>query len=65
MSNSISRLELIYKADEIYKFSQSIFNEKRVDLLKKAAEYYRAATLSLLAEKVEKEAKDWEDGLNY
>lgn len=65
MSNSISRIELIYKADEIYKFSQSIFNEKRVDLLKKAAEYYKAATLSLLAEKLEKEAKDWEDGLNY
>jgi hypothetical protein len=65
MSNSISRIELIYKADEIYKFSQSIFNEKRTDLLKKAAEYYKAATLSLLAEKLEKEAKDWENGLNY
>lgn len=65
MSNSISRIELINKADEIYKFAQSIFNEKRTELLKKAADYYRAATLSLLAEKVEKEAKDWEEGLNY
>ena len=65
MSNSISRIELIYKADEIYKFSQSIFNEKKVDLLKKAADYYRAATLTLLAEKIEKEAKDWENGLIY
>ena len=65
MSNDISRTELIYKADEIYKFSQSIFNEKRIELLKKAADYYRAATLSLLAEKIEKESKDWEDGLNY
>jgi hypothetical protein len=65
MSNDISRTELIYKADEIYKFAQSIFNEKRVELLKKAADYYRAATLSLLAEKIEKESKDWEDGLNY
>ena len=65
MSNDISRTELIYKAYEIYKFSQSIFNEKRIELLKKAADYYRAATLSLLAEKIEKESKDWEDGLNY
>ena len=65
MSNTISRTELIYKADEIYKFAQSIFNEKRIELLKKAADYYRAATLSLLAEKIEKESKDWEDGLNY
>lgn len=64
MSN-ISRIELIYKADEIYKFAQSIFNEKRTELLKKAAEYYRAATLSLLAEKLEKEAEEWEKGLNY
>lgn len=65
MSNNISRTELIYKADEIYKFAQSIFNEKRIELLKKAADYYRAATLSLLAEKIEKESKDWEDGLDY
>jgi hypothetical protein len=65
VSNSISRIELIYKADEIYKFAQSIFDKKRIDLLKKAAEYYRAATLSMLADKIEKEAEEWKDGLAF
>lgn len=53
------RLELINKADEIVKFARKIFNDKRVDMLKKAAQLYKEATLSLMAEKLENEAEEW------
>lgn len=56
----LSRMQLIQKADEICEFARKIFNNKRVELLRKAAKLYREATLSLMAEKVEKEADDWE-----
>jgi hypothetical protein len=57
---NLSRMQLIKKADEICEFARKIFNEKRVELLRKAAELYKQATLSLMAEKVEKEADNWE-----
>jgi len=53
------RLELINKADEIVNFARKIFNDKRVDMLKKAAQLYKEATLSLMAEKLENEAEEW------
>lgn len=58
--SELSRMQLIQKADEICEFARKIYNNKRVELLRKAAGFYREATLSLLAEKVEKEASDWE-----
>lgn len=54
------RLELIQKADEIVKFARNIFTSKRTELLRKAAKIYREATLSFLAELIEKEADDWD-----
>jgi len=57
---NLSRMQLIKKADEICEFARKIFNEKRVDLLRKAVELYKQATLGLMAKKVEKEADDWE-----
>lgn len=54
------RKEMIERADELVKFARSLFNEKRSETLRKAAKLYRDATLSLMAEKIEKEADDWE-----
>jgi glutamate synthase domain-containing protein 2 len=56
----LSRMQLIQKADEICEFARKIFNNKRSELLRKAAQFYKEATLSIMAEKVEKEADDWE-----
>jgi hypothetical protein len=56
----LSRMQLIQKADEICEFARKIFNNKRAELLRKAAQFYKEATLSVMAEKVEKEAADWE-----
>ena len=55
-----SRMQLISKADELCEFARKIFNEKRVEMLVKAAHLYKEATLSLMAEKIEKEASDWQ-----
>jgi hypothetical protein len=54
------RRELIEKADELVRFSNSVFSNKRVEILRKAAAMYREATLSVLADKTEKEADDWD-----
>ena len=53
-------MQLIHKADELCEFARKIFNEKRVEMLVKAARLYKEATLSLMAEKIEKEASDWQ-----
>ena len=58
--SELSRMQMIEKADEICEFARKIFNDKRAELLRKAAKYYKEATLSLMAEKVKKEADDWE-----
>ena len=58
------RLELISKADELVKFARAIFNEKRSETLRKAAKIYKEATLSFLAEQIEKEADDWDIWFN-
>lgn len=55
-----SRMQIISKADGLCEFARKIFNEKRVEMLIKAADLYREATLSLMAEKIEKEAYDWQ-----
>jgi hypothetical protein len=54
------RKELIEKADEIVKFARSVFSEKRSETLRKAAKMYKEATLSFMAEIIEKEADDWD-----
>lgn len=54
------RRELIEKADELVRFARTLFNSKRSDTLRKAARMYKEATLSFLAEMVEKEADDWD-----
>lgn len=61
---TLSRMQKIKKADELVEFARKVFNNKRVELLKKAAEIYKEATLSLLAEKIEKEADDWQIWFN-
>lgn len=55
------RREQIEKADELLKFARSIFNEKRPSALRRASKIYKECNLSLMAEKIEKEAKQWED----
>jgi len=54
------RKELIEKADEIVKFARSVFSDKRSETLRKAAKMYKEATLSFMAEIIEKEADDWD-----
>jgi hypothetical protein len=54
------RKELIEKADELVRFARSVFNEKRSETLRKAAKMYKEATLSVMAEIIEKEADDWD-----
>jgi hypothetical protein len=54
------RRELIEKADELVKFARSIFSHKRSETLRRAAKMYREATLTFLAETIEKEAEDWD-----
>jgi hypothetical protein len=59
-----NRIQNINKADELVEFARKVFNNKRVELLKKAAQLYKKANLSLLAEKIEKEADDWQIWFN-
>lgn len=54
------RRELIEKADELVRFARTLFNPKRSETLRKAARMYREATLSFLADMLEKEADDWD-----
>jgi hypothetical protein len=54
------RRELIDKADELVKFARTIFGEKRSETLRRAANMYREATLTFLADMMEKEADDWD-----
>lgn len=54
------RKEVIEKADELVRFAHGVFNEKRSELLRRAAKLYKDATLSLMAEIIEKEADDWD-----
>ena len=54
------RRELIEKADELVRFARTILDEKRSTALRRAANMYRHATLSILAEMLEKEADDWD-----
>lgn len=54
------RRELIERADELCRFARTLVDSKRSETLRKAAKMYREATLSFLAELVEKEADDWD-----
>jgi hypothetical protein len=54
------RNELIERADEIARTARATTDAKRSEMLRKAAKIYREATLGLMAEKVEKEADDWD-----
>ena len=55
------RREQIERADELLKFARSIFNEKRSEALRKVSKMYKECDLTLLAEKIEKEAETWEN----
>lgn len=54
------RRELIEKADELVRFARTLMDSKRSESLRKAAKIYREATLSFLADLIEKEADDWD-----
>lgn len=54
------RREMIDRADELVRFARTLSGSKRSESLRKAAKMYREATLSLLAELLEKEADDWD-----
>jgi hypothetical protein len=54
------RKELIGRADELTRFARTVLNDERSELLRKAANLYQEASLSLLAEITSKEADDWE-----
>ncbi|NDD52910.1 hypothetical protein EBZ39_03350 [bacterium] len=54
------RNELIERADEIARLARASADEKRSEMLRKAAKIYKEATLGLMAEVVEKEADDWD-----
>lgn len=54
------RKELIEKADELTRFARTLIDSKRSEGLRKAARMYREATLSFLADLIEKEADDWD-----
>lgn len=54
------RKELIERADEMVRVARSSADRKRSEILRKASKIYREATLSLMAEVVEKEADDWD-----
>lgn len=54
------RNELIERADELARFARSVITDKRTELLRKAAEFYKQASLSLLSDITNKEADDWE-----
>lgn len=55
------RNNLISKADELVDFAHKIFNEKRSEMLRRAAELYKQATLSFYAEIIERQAKEWDE----
>lgn len=63
--NPKERNEIISRADEILSFAKKIFSDKRSELLRKAANLYREATLGKMAEVLEKEAIDWEENSNH
>jgi vacuolar-type H+-ATPase subunit E/Vma4 len=54
------RKELIERADEMVRLARAISDKKRSEILRKAAKLYREATLSAMAEILEKEAEDWD-----
>lgn len=54
------RNELVERADEIVRIARATTDRTRSVMLKNAAKIYREATLGLMAEKVEKEADDWD-----
>lgn len=58
------RIEILYKADELYDFAQKIFSNKRIELLKRCSKLYKEADLSLMSEKVSKEADTWDRWIN-
>lgn len=54
------RNELIERADELVRFARTVLDDKRGDLLRRAAGLYKDATLSIMAEIISKEAEDWD-----
>lgn len=54
------RKEMIERGDELVRFARTVFDEKRLELLRKAADIYRKSTLGQLADMIEREANEWE-----
>lgn len=54
------RKEMMERGDELVRFARTVFDDKRPELLRKAAEIYRKATLGQLADIIEREANEWE-----
>lgn len=54
------RREHIERADELVRFARTLVDSKRSENLRKAAKMYREATMSFLADLIEKEADDWD-----
>lgn len=64
MEKAKKRIETLFKADELYEFAQKIFSNKRIELLKRCSDLYKEADLSLMSEKVKKEAETWDRWIN-
>lgn len=54
------RNELIERADELVRFARTVLDDKRGQLLRRAANLYKEATLGTMAEIISKEAEDWD-----
>jgi len=54
------RKELIERADEIVRVARTLLDSRRSENLRKAANIYREATLSVLARKIDNEADRWD-----
>jgi hypothetical protein len=54
------RKEMIERADELVRFARTVFDGKRAELLRKASNIYKEATLGQMSELTSKEADEWE-----
>lgn len=54
------RNELIERADELVRFARTIFTEKRTEMLRKAANLYKDASMSQMSEITNQEADKWD-----
>jgi len=53
------RNEIIEMADDLVNLSKTLFDLKKIEVLRRAAKLYKESTLSIMAEIIEKEANYW------